>query len=89
VTGILITITDLKECAFLGAALVSFLDIGRFSLFEEAKANVRMKEEMFNPNVNRKVYKSLLRNYDASVKNLKTQLLLNQLGRFTLKRVAE
>jgi len=72
VTGIPVTVTDLKECASLGAALVSFLGIGRFTSFEEAKANICMKEEMFNPSENRKVYESLLRHYEDVVKNLKT-----------------
>ncbi|MEM2129641.1 MAG: FGGY family carbohydrate kinase [Candidatus Bathyarchaeia archaeon] len=72
VTGVPVTVTDLKECASLGAALVSFMGIGRFSSFEEAKANVHMKEETFTPSENRKVYEKLLRSYDTVVKNLKT-----------------
>ncbi|MBS7614625.1 L-fuculokinase [Candidatus Bathyarchaeota archaeon] len=72
ITGLPVTVTDLKECASLGAALVSFLGIGRFNSFEEAKANVRVKEETFSPSENRKIYESLLRNYEAAVKSLKT-----------------
>ena len=70
VTGFPVTVTDLKECASLGAALVSFLGLGRYGSLKEAKEAIQMKEETFRPSGNREIYEDLLKHYATAVRSL-------------------
>jgi L-fuculokinase len=70
VTGFPVIVTDLKECASLGAALVSFLGLGRYGSPEEARESIQIKEETFRPSRNREIYGAVLKVYAAAVRNL-------------------
>jgi len=65
-----VTTTDLKDCASLGAALVSFLSIGQYNSLKEAKENISIKDETFKLGENRKVYGDLFKHYNIAVKSL-------------------
>jgi len=63
VTGLPVTVTVQKEATALGAAMVAFVGVGRYSSLDEARKAVRLGERSFQPGPDREAYEGLYERY--------------------------
>lgn len=63
VTGLPISVPVREESTVLGAAMVAFLGIGRYSSLEEAREAMCPDERTFRPGVNKELYDGLFERY--------------------------
>jgi L-fuculokinase len=71
VTGIPVTITEQKEYAALGAALIAFIGIDRYRSMKDAIENICFKKIVYEPSESKNIYNKSYRSYLKTIKNLK------------------
>jgi len=70
VTGLPVITTEQKEYTTVGAALSSFIGIGRYRSPEEASRHVLSQQRVFRPGHNQIIYQNIFRRYMKALKSL-------------------
>ena len=71
VTDLPVTVTEQKEYAALGAALVAFIGLGRYTSLKDAQENIVSEEKTFEPSADQKIHENFYQRYSKALESLK------------------
>ena len=71
ITGLPISANMQGEATALGASVIAFIGIGKYSSIAEAWRNIPFEEEKYEPDMNRSLYDKIYRRYMKALKSLK------------------